>query len=447
MRLLQGAIRQYRWGSPTAICDLIGTEPSGEPVAELWLGAHPSAPAQVDGTALDALIAADLHAELGADIARRYGALPFLLKVLSAAEPLSLQAHPSQAQAEAGFAAENAQGVKLDSPARTFRDRSGKPELICALTEFSALSGFRDPSATVDLLETVHAAARDASATADADAADDGLAALEQILGLLRAEPNAAGLRRSLALLLSIDDAIGLVAAVTQACETLADGGARARGQPSKRRARDQRARDRPGQDHTKDRAGHDELCREVAALGERYPEDPAVAAALLMNLLRLQPGEALYLGPGTLHCYLRGTALEVMAGSDNVVRGGLTSKHIDIEKLLEIADAQPCEPPVQRPDAAGGSGACEGMTSYRAPVHEFSLDRISTERCDVAVGGPAILLCTSGTATVTPAQPPVDTPRVAALARGQAAWLSASDSPVRLSGRATVFRAGVGSG
>jgi len=477
MRPLQGAIRHYAWGSPTALCDLLGMEPC----AELWLGAHRSAPAHVDGTALDALIAADPRTELGADVACRYGGLPFLFKVLSAAEPLSLQVHPSKEQAEAGYAAENALGIPVDSPQRTFRDRNRKPELICALTEFIALSGFEDPAVTLGLLDLLH------------DAAPSP--ALDQMSGMLRRAPSADGLREVLAWLLRTDDPSGLVAAVTRACEAAAERSGPAGEQQTTSQADEQ--------------TGPHLLCREVAALGSRYPDDPAVAAALLLNLVRLQPGDALYLETGTLHSYLRGTALEVMASSDNVVRAGLTAKHVDIETLLEIADTTPCEPFVQRPDLAAGSeadagpelaaaseaqaipdggegpdvragpvirtgaDAAAGVTSYRVPAHEFSLERIETEHCDVAVSGPAVLFCTAGTATVAACKPggaaTVTIPRhsdgsttalraragdsrpsaqapAMTLTRGQAAWLSASDNPVRLSGQATVFRAGAGS-
>ena len=163
MELIEGAVRSYDWGSLTAIPDLLGRPATGEPWAELWFGAHPSAPAVVGARAesLDRLIAADPVAALGPAVASRYGRLPFLLKVLAAAAPLSLQAHPSAEQADAGFEREEAMGVPPDAPRRMFRDRSPKPELICALSGFEALCGFRDPQQTAALLDTLDAPALD----------------------------------------------------------------------------------------------------------------------------------------------------------------------------------------------------------------------------------------------------------------------------------------------
>ena len=164
-----------------------------------------------------------------------------------------------------------------------------------------------------------------------------------------------------------------------------------------------------------------------AAALGERYPGDAGVVTALLLNLVHLKPGEALFLGAGNLHAYLGGTGVEIMANSDNVLRGGLTTKHIDIPTLLEVVDARPIEPVVQRPVAV------EGVAPYNTPVPEFALERLDLDG-SVAVSGPAILLCTDGAADVGSFS----------LERGAAAWLPAADGVVELRGRGTVYRAGV---
>ena len=163
MQRLEGAIRKYDWGSTSSIPSLLGCAEDGKPWAELWLGAHPSAPSMVGETRtpLDELIAADPAAQLGTAVADRFGSLPFLFKVLAAAAPLSLQAHPSAPQAEAGYAREDAVGIPIDAPKRSFRDRFHKPELICALTDFHALCGFRDPVATLDVLATIDTSALD----------------------------------------------------------------------------------------------------------------------------------------------------------------------------------------------------------------------------------------------------------------------------------------------
>jgi mannose-6-phosphate isomerase len=382
MQRLEGVIRNYDWGSTSSIPSMLGCAEDGKPWAELWLGAHPSAPSVVGEprTPLDELIAADPAGQLGPAVVDRFGSLPFLFKVLAAAAPLSLQAHPSVPQAEAGYAREHAAGIPIDAPNRSFRDRFHKPELICALTDFHALCGFRDPVATLDVLATIDTSAldpiRDRLAAASAV---DGLGPLLEHLLTLPAADSAA-----------------LVAPVVAACGA-------------------------PGPDR------HGDVRAMAAALGERYPGDAGVVTALLLNLVHLKPGEALFLGAGNLHAYLGGTGVEIMANSDNVLRGGLTTKHIDIPTLLEVVDARPIEPAVQRPVAV------EGVAPYNSPVPEFALERLDLDG-SVAVSGPAILLCTDGAADVGSFS----------LERGAAAWLPAADGVVELRGRGTVYRAGV---
>lgn len=382
MQQLEGAIRKYDWGSTSSIPSLLGCAEDGKPWAELWLGAHPSAPSVVgeSRTPLDELIAADPAAQLGTAVTDRFGSLPFLFKVLAAAAPLSLQAHPSVPQAEAGYAREDAAGIPIDAPNRSFRDRFHKPELICALTDFHALCGFRDPVATLDVLATID--------TAVLDPIRDRLAVFSDVDGL--------GPLLEYLLTLPATDAAALVAPVVAACGV-------------------------PGSDR------HADVRAMAAALGERYPGDAGVVTALLLNLVHLKPGEALFLGAGSLHAYLGGTGVEIMANSDNVLRGGLTTKHIDIPTLLEVVDARPIEPVVQRP------ALVRGIASYDTPVPEFLLDRLDLDG-SATVSGPAILLCTDGA---------VDAGSFS-LERGAAAWLPAGDGIVELRGRGTVYRAGV---
>lgn len=384
MQLLEGVIRHYDWGSVESIPQLLGVPATGEPWAELWLGAHPSAPSAVGGVAapLDAVIAADPIAALGAEVAERFGGLPFLLKVLAADAPLSLQAHPSIPGAEAGFDREDEAGIPIDAPNRSFRDRNHKPELICALTEFDALCGFRDPSATLAILDTIDTAA------------------LDPIRAQIRGSSDTQGLDTLLGhlLMLSVDDAAALSESVAAACRV--DGPALGRAERAM-----------------------------AAALGDRYPGDPGVVIALLLNLVTLAPGEALFLGAGNLHSYLRGTGVEIMANSDNVLRGGLTSKHVDVETLLAVVDTVPVEPAVQHPSIV------DGVATYDTPVPEFSLQRVEVDGDHRIAGGPAILLCIDG--AVEAGEHLLD--------RGAAAWSSAEESEIELSGRGTVFRAGVG--
>ena len=166
-----------------------------------------------------------------------------------------------------------------------------------------------------------------------------------------------------------------------------------------------------------------------AAALGARYPGDVGVVIALLLNLVKLQPGEALFLGAGNLHMYLRGTGVEIMANSDNVLRGGLTPKHIDIPTLLDVVDAQPLDPDIQRP------AVVDGVATYDTPVPEFSLARFELDGVATLPAGPAILICTAGSIDI-------DTHT---LERGGAAWLPAADGEVEASGSGTLYRAGVG--
>ena len=380
MELIEGAVRNYDWGSLTAIPDLLGRAATGEPWAELWFGAHPSAPAAVGARAepLDRLIAADPVAALGPAVASRYGRLPFLLKVLAAAAPLSLQAHPSAEQAEAGFEREEAMGVPPDAPQRMFRDRSGKPEMVCALSSFEALCGFRDPQQTAALLDTLDAPALDP---------------------LRRRISGRSGsqMRDLLAWLLALDGpaAAALAESAARACAAAGD---------------------------------EDEwsgLRSAVAKLGARHPGDAAVAVALLLNHVVLAPGEALFLDSGCLHAYLDGTAVELMADSDNVVRGGLTSKHVNAAALVQIVDGAASEPPVQRPEPAGG------LVTYCTAAAEFSLRRLDVDGSSgLAAAGPAVLLCTEGCVEANGVT----------LDRGAAAWSGAREPQVALEGRGTVF-------
>ena len=380
MELLEGIIRHYDWGSVSSIPALLGRPEDGRPWAELWLGAHPSGPSSVgaDARPLDVVVGEDPVAALGSEVAQQFGSLPFLLKILAAAAPLSLQAHPSIPQAEAGYDREEAVGIALDAPHRSFRDRHHKPELICALTEFDALCGFRHPDQTLAVLATIETPA------------------LDPVRAALAVEPSGAGLRAILCTLLTMeaDAAREFVDSVVGACA--ADGPTFAAGERAM-----------------------------AAALGQRYPGDAGVVTALLLNFVRLAPNEALFLGPGNLHAYLNGTGVEVMANSDNVLRGGLTPKHVDVETLLEVVDVVPIVPDVQRPPVVNG------VASYSIPVPEFSLKRIIVDGSAVVEGGPAIILCTEGVAAAAGGQ---------TLPRGTAAWLAASHGSLEVHGQATLF-------
>ncbi len=381
--MLEGIVRHYDWGSTSEIPSLLGRRPDGRPWAELWLGAHPAAPSLVghDARPLDEVIRSDPHGTLGPDVAKEFGTLPFLLKILAADAPLSIQVHPDAAQAVAGFEREDRAGIAVDAPNRSFRDRNHKPELICALTPFEMLCGFRDPHQSLGLFDTIP--------TSRLDPVRDELAS-----------GNPDSLRRLLGRLLKLPvaEARRLVDAVVEACRV------------------------EPGGDFAVER-------RMAVDLADRYPGDVGIVTALLLNHVRLEPGQALFLGAGNLHTYLRGTGVEVMANSDNVLRGGLTPKHVDVPGLLEVVDAVPTEPEVQMPEPGFA------VTRYHSPVSEFSLSRVVADGDFDLDVGPAIVLCVDGCVDVGHHT----------LDRGSALWLPARAGVVEATGCGTVFRAGVG--
>lgn len=390
--LLDNPVRRYPWGSRTAVPALTGTPPDGTPQAELWMGAHPSAPSRVDGRPLDALIAADPDGLLGPATVRRFGPeLPFLFKVLAADRALSLQVHPSRAQAAAGYAAEQLRGVPADAPERVYKDRSHKPELLCALDDFEALCGFRPPAATARLLDALGVLAPWAAALRERPAAEALPALLRRALAA--GEPE--------------------LAAVTAALGRTATASATADGP-------------------------YAEAFAAYARLADEYPGDRGLLAALLLNHVRLGAGQALYLAAGVPHAYLRGVGVELMANSDNVLRCGLTGKHVDAAGLLAVTDFRAAGPVLLD---ARPLNAVEA--EFPSPAVEFRLSRLhpSAVPVHVELPTPQILLCTAGRARLhAPGRPGLDLPR------GAAAYLRPGAGPVELTGPgAELFRATTG--
>ncbi len=377
---LQGVIRPYAWGSPTAIPELLGVAPTGEPAAELWLGAHPDDPAFAPehGTTLDRLIAADPVGLLGPAVAGRFdGRLPFLLKVLAADKALSLQVHPDLAQARAGYADEDARGVPRDSPERNYKDPNHKPELLCALTEFDALCGFRPVAQTLALIDALDV---------------EALAPYRALL----AGPD--GLRATFTALLTLADPKPLVEAVVAGSRRL-DGVWAAAARAT------------------------------LVAAGD-FPGDVGAVLALLLNAVRLRPGEAIFLGAGNVHAYLRGVGVEVMANSDNVLRCGLTPKHVDIPELLRITDFTELADPIW-PAVSG---------RFAVPVPDFALSELElTGPAHVGDTGPAIVLFIDAGGSVEALDSVVD------LERGRAAFVGARDAAFVVRGMGRVVVATVG--
>ena len=390
---LENPVQHYAWGSRTAIPELLGLpSPAGEPWAELWMGAHAVGTSRIrarEGSEpLAAYIARDPEAVLGGAVAQHFaGALPFLFKVLAAAAPLSIQAHPSLAQARDGFARESRAGIALDAPERCYRDANHKPELICALTPFHALNRFREPREIADRFAALGEPAIAAAVAALQARADrDGVAAFFAALWTL-AEPA----RRAL----------------------VARAVAWARGRAD------------------------DSAARWVGALAAAYPGDIGVVAPLLLNVVELAPGEAMFLPAGELHSYLEGTGIEIMANSDNVLRGGLTAKHVDVAELLRTLSFRTgaIERLRPRPGAVG-----EGV--YDTPAEEFALGvlevRPGAPYAAPVARGIEILLCTSGGGRLIAGE-------IESVERGDCFIVPAAAPAYSVEGNLTLYRASPG--
>jgi len=407
VELLRGAIRTYAWGSRTAIAEFTGRPvPAAHPEAELWFGAHPGDPAWLENaggeTSLLEAVAADPEGQLGSVTRARFGdVLPFLVKVLAADEPLSLQAHPSAEQAAEGYLREERLGIPVSAPVRNYRDTSHKPELLVALQQFDALAGFRPAARTIEFLRAL--------AVSD----------LDPFIDLLNDQSDADGLRALFTTWITAPqpDIDVLVTAVLQGAIHYVSCGA------------------------TEFAAE----ARTVLELGERYPGDAGVLAALLLNRVTLGPGEAIFLPAGNLHAYLRGVGLEIMANSDNVLRGGLTPKHVDVPELLRVLNFTPTtEEQLRPPTHRDGLGLV-----YDTPADEFAAsmlilgdDQLGHEvDAPSRHDGPQILVCTEGSTSVHGKS------GVLAMTRGVAAWVAADDGPIRLVAHqpTKLFRATVG--
>jgi len=392
MERLTGVIQPYAWGSRTAIPELLGTEPTGEPQAELWLGAHPLAPSIVDGEPLDKVVAYDPVGVVGRATVEAFGPrLPFLLKIIAAEQPLSLQAHPSRQQAEAGYAREQAAGVPRDAPHRTYRDGWPKPELLCALAETEALCGFGEPHETYQMFQRL--------------AVDDALMLVAPLADADLPAPDRLRAVFSRLLRLGPDERT-VISEIVQAAEAM---------------------------------QGADDLARcwrTACELNTYHPGDPGVLAALLMNRITLQPGDALFMPSGNLHAYLSGGGIEIMANSDNVMRGGLTPKYVNVDELLAILDFTPGLRSLITPIEES-----RGVWRYPTPAPEFALWRLQPQGEPVAVpatGSGRVLLVTAGDLTAISATAELD------LVRGQSALLTAGEE-ARLTGRGTAFVGGPG--
>ncbi|MBW1976843.1 MAG: mannose-6-phosphate isomerase, class I [Deltaproteobacteria bacterium] len=392
---LKNRIQQYGWGSRVFIPDLLGLQtPAQKPQAELWMGTHPNGPSMVfwnrGWKPLPDVVAQDPEGILGKVVARKFSSqLPFLFKVLAADRPLSIQAHPDQEQARRGFERENQLKIPLNSPRRNYKDKNHKPEILCALTPFWALKGFRDIE---EILVTVDKL---------------GCRALSELTAPLRARSRSESLREFFASLMMMghNEQEKVLSDVVQSIKA---------------------------------NRGGDPVLEWALKLSRDFPGDIGALSPLFLNLLLLEPGEAIYLPAGELHAYLKGAGIELMANSDNVLRGGLTSKHVDVEELLRVLSFSSGKARIQRPEKLR-----DGEWAYRVPAKEFMLSVIapgkgsfkSPEKRSVE-----IMICTKGNAWITD----FETGQKISLKRGGSFLVPASIRQYQIMGESMIYKAAV---
>ncbi|ELQ6105469.1 mannose-6-phosphate isomerase [Cronobacter turicensis] len=380
MQKLINSVQNYAWGSKTALTELYGVaNPEGLPMAELWMGAHPKSSSKIQDDqgrtrALREVIDADKTALLGAPVAERFGELPFLFKVLCADQPLSIQVHPNKQASEEGFARENAAGIPLDAAERNYKDPNHKPELVFALTPFLAMNAFREFSEIVSLLQPV--------------------AGAHTAIAHFLAEPNADRLRDLFAGLLNMQGE-----EKSRALAVLKATVASQQGEP----------------------------WDTIRFIAQFYPDDSGLFSPLLLNVVKLNPGEAMFLFAETPHAYLQGVALEVMANSDNVLRAGLTPKYIDIPELVANVKfvAKPAAQLLTLPEKDGAA------LEFPIPVEDFafSLHDLQSQPQRLAQESAAILFCVEGEAVLSKGDERLT------LKPGESAFVAANESPVNVSG------------
>lgn len=392
--LLENPVQEYAWGSRTFIQGLLGQRsPSQGPLAELWMGAHPKAPSfvRLNGgkRSLLELIRESPAEILGEGLEEESSpTLPFLFKVLAASRPLSIQAHPNKIQALEGFERENRLGIPIHDPRRNYRDPNHKPEIICALEPFWAMKGFRPVGQLVDVMGRMN------------------LPSLKGSIRALKSHQGPEGFKRFFKTLMSQDGA----AQRKILEEALA---------------------------YCRENRHEDPAFDWVVRLHREYPADMGVLSPLMLNLMRLDPGEALFIEAGVLHCYLEGCGIELMANSDNVLRGGLTPKHVDHEELLRILDFSGRQVDVIKPAAFGNT-----EQYYPTPAREFLLSAIHLEEGD-SYASPKdrsveILICMEGNGNVTD----LGSGRELGISRGTSFIVPASVPQYRISGKARLYKA-----
>jgi mannose-6-phosphate isomerase len=397
---LHHQIKHYEWGSANLIPRLLGISGDGSPWAELWMGSHSDTSSLVSlpsgDVSLGEMIAADPRRYLGEKTARRYRELPFLFKLLAAEKPLSIQAHPNIAQAREGFERENRAQIAHNAPNRNYRDPNHKPEMLCALTPFTGMCGFRSTDEIARLLSVFNAGLCPAPLR-------EGFIPL---LKALETPDQALAVRNFLDALFGLS--LPVREALTQFILSAQDKGARGESYEWK-------------------------LMQEFA---RQYPGDPAIIAPLYLAVFHLEPGEAIFLKAGAPHSYIHGLGVELMANSDNVLRGGLTAKHIDVPELMKVLDFNSQKPHIIKPEPDSG------CFTYPAPCEEFSLtvmrgkDGGATQSVAFARNAPAICIVTEGEVSICGM----------VLKQGESVFIPAGndDDPLVLQGHYTLHAASV---
>ena len=394
--LMRNRVQNYAWGSTTAIPDLLGEKnPGGTPQAELWMGAHAKAPSFVNYQGqwipLPELIKAYPMDILGEKVTKRFGnRLPYLFKVLAAARPLSIQAHPNLKQAQKGFERENALKIPFSAPNRNYKDANHKPECLCAVTPFWALCGFRNCMHILALLKKIN------------------LRTLSREVDDFNSQPDSNGLKAFFTALMCLASP-RLETVVTEAREKAL------------------------AMEKT------DPVFEWMVRLAGKYPNDIGLLAPILLNLVQLQPGQAIFIPAGDLHAYLNGAGIELMANSDNVLRGGLTPKHVDVPELLRILNFDSRAVDIQEPEINE-----HHERIYSGDASEFVLSAVTLsgddDYCNSELDSVEILLCTAGSATIHAAAE--DKPF--GFEKGMSVLIPAAVQDYTIKGNCTFYKAAV---
>ncbi len=394
--ILYNTIQEYSWGSITELSEFLG-RPSHipKPMAELWMGAHPKAPSNVivNGQSVSLLdIIEENPAEiLGSAVANQFNnTLPFLFKVLAADQPLSIQAHPTIDQARVGYLRENNADIPISSPTRNYKDENHKPEIICALSTFWALNGFRPIPEIIEILSTIKSPL------------------LSVFSQSLINEPNSQGLKIFLEKIFHMDseNRIEMVKEILN---------------------------------YAQFNINHDPLYEWLIKFDKLYPGDVGILSALLLNMVCLEPGDAMCLQPGQLHAYLHGFGIELMANSDNVIRGGLTSKHIDIDELLTILNFDETPVNIINPESISDT---ERIYETSAKEFQLSVINIIQEKPYLShiSRNVEIIICTSGFADLTD----LSDNSILQLSKGDSVVIPASLNQYKIEGTATLFKSSI---